>query len=131
VVDVVSSALPLIALGLVLLALGAEALVRGATRLDELIGVPRLVIGRTAVTFGTASPELTVSRYSALTGQGGIALGNAVGSSIFNVLFIFGLSALIAPLVVSAGLVRWGVPIMIAVSSITRARQRPPSEETA
>jgi cation:H+ antiporter len=113
-----STALPLIALGLVLLTLGAEALVRGASRLAELIGIPRLVIGLTVVTFGTASPELTVSLYSALTGQGAIALGNAVGSSIFNVLFILGLSALIAPLAVSAQLVRWDVPIMIVVSIV-------------
>lgn len=110
------TALVLLALGLFLLAVGAEALVRGASRLAELMGIPRLVIGLTVVTFGTASPELTVSLYSALTGQGDIALGNAVGSCIFNVLFILGLSALIAPLAVAAQLVRWDVPIMIAVS---------------
>jgi cation:H+ antiporter len=112
------SALVWLALGLFLLAVGAEALVRGASRLAELMGIPRLVIGLTVVTFGTASPELTVSLYSALTGQGDIALGNAVGSCIFNVLFILGLSALIAPLAVSAQLVRWDVPILIAVSLI-------------
>jgi cation:H+ antiporter len=82
------------------------------------MGIPRLVIGLTVVTFGTASPELTVSLYSALAGQGDIALGNAVGSCIFNVLFILGLAALIAPLVVSPQLVRWDVPIMIAVSAL-------------
>lgn len=111
-----ATAFILIALGLVLLAVGAEALVRGASRLAELMGIPRLVIGLTVVTFGTASPELSVSLYSALAGQGDIALGNAVGSCIFNVLFILGLSALIAPLAVSAQLVRWDVPILIAVS---------------
>ena len=54
------------------------------------MGIPRLVIGFTVVTFGTASPELTVSHDSALSGQGDIALGNVVGSSIFNILAVLG-----------------------------------------
>src|SRR3989304_4666684 len=108
--------LSLFALGLVLLVIGAEALVRGASQLAARIGVSPLVIGLTVVAYGTSTPELVVSVRSALSGQADIALGNVVGSNIFNVLFILGLSALITPLVVSQQLVRLDVPIMIGVS---------------
>jgi cation:H+ antiporter len=108
-------ALKLIA-GLVLLVVGAEALVKGASKIAAVIGISPLVIGLTIVAFGTSSPELAVSIGSALDGQSDIALGNVVGSNIFNVLFILGMSALITPLVVAQQLVRLDVPIMIGVS---------------
>ncbi|MDH3376861.1 MAG: calcium/sodium antiporter [Gammaproteobacteria bacterium] len=104
--------------GLGFLILGAEALVRGASRLAAVIGISPLVIGLTVVAFGTSSPELMVSVKSALSGQPSIAVGNVVGSNIFNVLFILGLSSLIVPLVVSQQLVRLDVPLMIALSVI-------------
>lgn len=103
-------------LGLVVLVVGAEALVRGASRLAAMVGIPSLVIGLTIVAFGTSAPELAVSVSSSLSGQSDLALGNVVGSNIFNVLFILGLSAVIAPLVVAQQLVRLDVPIMIGVS---------------
>ncbi|KUE80505.1 calcium/sodium antiporter [Aeromonas schubertii] len=103
-------------LGLVCLVLGAEALVRGASRLATLVGISPLVVGLTVVAFGTSAPELAVSIQSALDGQAGIAVGNVVGSNIFNVLFILGISALIVPLVVSQQLVRLDVPLMIGAS---------------
>ncbi len=106
----------LLAGGLVLLVIGAEALVRGASRLAAAMGVAPLVIGLTIVAFGTSSPEMAVSVQSTLAGQPDIAVGNAVGSNIFNVLFILGVSALIVPLLVAQQLVRWDVPIMIGVS---------------
>lgn len=102
--------------GLVFLVVGAEALVRGASRLAAFLGISPLVIGLTVVAFGTSSPELAVSIKSALSEQASIAVGNVVGSNIFNVLFILGLSALIVPLVVSRQLVRLDVPLMIALS---------------
>ncbi len=102
--------------GLALLLAGAELLVRGASRLAAALSIPPLVIGLTVVAFGTSAPELAVSVQAALDGRAGIALGNVVGSNIFNVLLILGLSALIAPLVVSRTLVRIEVPIMIGVS---------------
>lgn len=102
--------------GLVLLVAGAEALVRGASRLAALFGISRLVIGLTIVAAGTSSPELAVSLGAALTGQSDIAVGNVVGSNIFNVLLILGLCALILPLRVSSQLVRTDVPVMIGVS---------------
>lgn len=109
--------LVLFLLGLVLLVVGAEILVRGAARLAAAFGIPPLVIGLTVVAFGTSSPELAVSVQSAWDGQPDLAVGNVLGSNIFNVLFILGLSALITPLVVSRQLVRLDVPIMIGVSA--------------
>jgi cation:H+ antiporter len=106
----------LFALGLVLLVLGAELLVRGASKLALSFGISPLVVGLTVVAFGTSSPEFAVSIQSAWAGQVDIALGNVVGSNIFNVLFILGLSALITPLLVARQLIRQEVPIMIGVS---------------
>ena len=103
-------------LGLALLIAGAEVLVRGASGLAAAAGIPPLVVGLTVVAFGTSSPELAVSVGAAWAGQGDVALGNVVGSNIFNVLFILGLSAMVAPLVVSRQLVRLDVPLMIGVS---------------
>ena len=107
-----------LAAGLAFLILGAEALVRGASRLARAWGVSSLVIGLTVVAFGTSAPEMAVSITSSLSGQADLALGNIIGSNIFNVLFILGVSALIAPLVVSEQLVRLDVPVMIGVSLI-------------
>lgn len=106
----------LFVLGLVLLIIGAEALVRGASRLAAMFGISSLVVGLTVVAFGTSSPELAVSINAALNDQASIALGNVVGSNIFNVLFILGAAALIVPLTVSHALIRRDVPLMIAVS---------------
>src|SRR5512145_135792 len=74
--------------GIAFLTVGGEFLVRGASRLAALWGVSPLVIGLTVVAFGTSSPEMAVSVESAYSGQGDIALGNVVGSNIFNVLLI-------------------------------------------
>lgn len=102
--------------GLALLALGGELLVRGASTLAALIGISPLVIGLTVVAFGTSAPELAVSLQAGLSGNPDIAIGNVVGSNIFNVLFVLGACALIAPLIVSVQLVRREVPIMIGVA---------------
>ena len=103
-------------LGLAALLVGAEFLVRGASRLATRIGISPLVVGLTVVALGTSSPEIAVSVGASLNGQGDIALGNVIGSNIFNVLVILGLSALITPLVVQQQLVRLDVPLMIIVS---------------
>lgn len=102
--------------GLVLLVVGAEALVRGASRLAAVAGISPLVIGLTVVAFGTSAPEMAVSAVSSLHGQADIALGNVIGSNIFNVLFILGISALVTPLIVAQQLIWLDVPIMIGVS---------------
>jgi cation:H+ antiporter len=105
-------------IGLVLLIVGADLLVAGASRIAGRLGISPLVIGLTIVAFGTSAPELAVSTTGALTGQADLALGNVVGSSIFNVLFILGMAALVAPLTVQAQLIRIDVPIMIAASGL-------------
>ncbi|NJM58385.1 MAG: calcium/sodium antiporter [Synechococcales cyanobacterium RU_4_20] len=109
----------LLVMGLVLLVVGAEALVRGASNLASSLGISPLIIGLTVVAYGTSAPELAVSIQSSLAGQIDIAVGNVVGSNIFNVLFILGLSAIVAPLVVAQQLIRIDVPVMIGVSILT------------
>ena len=104
------------ALGLIALVVGAELLVRGASKLAFSFGISPLVVGLTVVAFGTSAPEMAVSVQSAWSGQVDIALGNVVGSNIFNVLFILGASALIVPLVVHQQIVRQEVPVMIGAS---------------
>ncbi len=105
-----------ILLGLTVLTVGAEVLLRGAVGLARAVGMSPLVIGLTVVAFGTSAPELAVSIKASWVGQADIALGNVVGSNTFNVLFILGVSALIAPLAASRQLIRLDVPVMIAVS---------------
>lgn len=102
--------------GLALLVGGAELLVRGASRLALRFGISPLVIGLTVVAFGTSAPELAVTVQSGLAGQSGLAIGNIVGSNIFNVLLVLGVSAVITPLVVSQQLVRLDVPLMIGAA---------------
>ena len=111
-----TSAILFIVGGLAILVVGGELLVRGACRIAALVGISPLVIGLTVVAFGTSSPELAVSLKASLDGQTDIAVGNVVGSNIFNVLFILGVSALVTPLVVSSQLIRVDVPLMIVVS---------------
>jgi len=107
--------------GIALLILGAEFLVRGAARLALAVGISPLVVGLTVVAFGTSSPEMAVSVQAALSGRDDLAVGNVVGSNIFNVLFTLGASALIAPLVVARQLVQQEVPIMIGTSLLLGA----------
>jgi len=104
--------------GLLLLVLGAELLVKGASGVANALRVSPLVIGLTVVAFGTSAPEMAVSVVAALTGTPDIALGNVVGSNIFNVLFILGISALITPLLVSRQLIRIDIPVMVSVSGL-------------
>ena len=106
----------LLALGLVLLTAGADFLVRGASAIATRLGLSELVVGLTVVAFGTSAPELAVSVKSALAGQGGIAMGNVIGSNIFNVAAILGISAMICPLVVHLKIIRIDMPIMLAAS---------------
>ena len=102
--------------GLAALVAGADVLVRGASRLALSFGISPLVVGLTIVAFGTSAPEMAVSAGAVLNGQTDLAIGNVVGSNIFNVLFILGISALIAPLVVHIQLIRQEVPILIGAS---------------
>lgn len=103
--------------GLAILVLGAELLVRGAVRLAEGMGVSPLVIGLTVVGFGTSSPELVTSVQAALVGQPGIAVGNIVGSNIFNVLVILGISAMVAPLAITQVALRRDGTVVVATAA--------------
>ncbi|MDZ7854832.1 calcium/sodium antiporter [Sphaerotilus sp.] len=102
--------------GLTALVVGADLLVRGASKLALSFGISPLVVGLTIVAFGTSAPEMAVSVGAVLEGKTDIAIGNVVGSNIFNVLFILGISALIVPLVVNIQLIRQEVPILIGAS---------------
>lgn len=100
-------------LGLIALIGGAELLVRGASRLAALLGVPPLIIGLTIVAIGTSTPELAVSIKAAISDHPDLIVGNCVGSNICNILFILGACALIKPLVVTRQIIWIEVPIMI------------------
>lgn len=107
--------------GLVVLILGADLLVRGASRMAAAFGVSPLVIGLTIVAIGTASPEIAVSLKAAASGQGDLTLGNVLGSNIFNILFILGITSIVAPIVIAEQLIRKDAPIMLGVSLMTLA----------
>lgn len=109
----------LIVIGLFALVGGGELLVRGASTIAAALKISPLVIGLTVVAFGTSAPELGVSLRAAFSGAADVAIGNVVGSNIFNVLFILGLSSLITPLVVNSQLIRFDVPLMVGVSVLT------------
>jgi len=104
--------------GLLLLIGGAEIMVHGAVSAARAAGISPLVVGLTVVAFGTSSPELAVSSWAAWSAQAPLGLGNVIGSNIFNILFILGLSALITPLVVSRQLIVLDVPLMIGTSVV-------------
>ncbi len=99
--------------GLILLIGGAELLVRGASKLALRVGISPLVIGLTVVAFGTSAPELAISLKSGFASETELLLGNVIGSNIFNVLLVLGISAMITPLVVSKDLIRTDIPLMI------------------
>lgn len=103
-------------LGLVLLVGGADLLVRGASQLALRFGIAPIIVGLTVVAYGTSAPELAVSLGAVWNGQHELVIGNAVGSNIFNVLFILGLAGVITPLLVQQKLIRRDVPVMIGTS---------------
>jgi cation:H+ antiporter len=105
-------------LGLVALAAGAESLVRGASKIAMSLGISPLVVGLTIVAIGTSSPEIAVSVGAVLSGTTDIAVGNVVGSNIFNVLVVLGACAVITPMVVNSQVIRQEVPIMIGASVV-------------
>ena len=103
----------MLSLGLGFLIAGAELLVRGASRLGLALGVSPLVIGLTIVAFGTSSPEMAVSVRAVLMNHPDLVIGTNIGSTVFNILFILGICALVAPLIISQQLIWYEVPIMI------------------
>ena len=104
--------------GLILILLGANGLTDGAASIAMRFRIPPIVIGLTVVAFGTSLPELTVSVTSALKGSTDIALGNVIGSNLFNTLMIVGCTALVAPIVITRSTLRKEIPLCILSSIV-------------
>lgn len=103
-------------IGFLLLVKGADWFVEGASSIAKKIKIPSFVIGLTIVAFGTSAPELAVSVTAALKGSNDIAIGNVVGSNIFNTLVVLGMSAAIMPIIVEKGMIKRDYPMSIFVS---------------
>ena len=103
-------------LGLIILILGGEFLVKGSVALAVRMKVSMVVIGLTVVSFATSAPELIVSVYSALTGHPDMALGNVIGSNIANISLVLGLTTLLFPLAFQERLYKFDIPVMLITS---------------
>lgn len=103
-------------LGLGLLYVGAQVLIKGGAALAFRFGLSALVVGLTVIAYGTSSPEMVVSLQAAISGNSAIAVGNVIGSNICNIALILGVCSLVQPLTASAQVIRREVPIMIGVS---------------
>lgn len=108
----------LLLVGLAVLIIGGEVLVRGAVGLSAAMKISPLVIGMTVVSFGTSAPELLVSLQSALDGNPGIAIGNVVGSNIANLALVLGITVLIFPIVAEKQTKRIDYPMMMLASAL-------------
>ncbi len=108
----------LFVVGLIMLFLGGEGLVRGASRLARVLGISPIVIGLTVVAFGTSAPEFVVGLIAALKGASDVVLGNIIGSNISNIGLILGIGAILSPLIIQIRIIKVEVPIMIALSLI-------------
>lgn len=106
----------LLIIGLALILAGANFLTDGSAALAQRFRVPEFIIGLTIVAVGTSTPELVVSVLSAIAGKSDVAIGNVVGSNIFNVFLILGLCALIRPLPLTVGNIRRDIPFGVATS---------------
>lgn len=107
-----------LALGLVILIAGAELLIRGASSIALRAGLRPMIVGLTVVALGTSSPELVVSVTSAVRGHTEVAIGNVVGSNLFNMLAILGFAALVRPMSIRTQTIRYDMPMMIGISLI-------------
>lgn len=108
----------LLLVGFVVLVKGADFFVDGSSSIAAALKVPAVIIGLTVVAFGTSAPELAVSVTASLHGSNGIAVGNVVGSNMFNLLMVIGVSALIAPVVVNKTILKVDYPICIAATAL-------------
>ena len=106
----------LLIVGFALLMVGANYFVKGASNISALLRVPPILVGLTIVSFGTSSPEATVSIIAALNGNDDVSLGNVLGSNLFNTLFVLGVTAFIAPLIVKSQTLRKEIPFSFLAS---------------
>lgn len=111
-----ASTIILLVAGLVAVVLGSDFLVDGASSIARRLKVSEFVIGLTIVGFGTSCPELVVSLTGALHGSADVSVGNVIGSNAFNTLLILGITALISPLVITAGNRKRDIPVMMIVT---------------
>lgn len=102
--------------GLALILTGANLLTDGASAVARRWGVSDMVVGLTVVAFGTSAPELVISIVAAINGNGELAVGNAVGSNIFNILAIVGITSLVRPIKVQTGTMTTDIPLVIISS---------------
>ena len=106
----------LVVVGVALVLWGADRLTDGATALAQRMNVPQIVLGLTVVAMGTSMPEFFVSMVSAIKGTPDLAVGNVVGSNIFNTMFIVGISAAVAPMAISRSAVRKDIPFAVVAT---------------
>lgn len=104
--------------GLAVLVWSADRFVEGSAALARHFGIPALLIGMVIVGFGTSAPEMVVSLFAALQGNGGIALGNAYGSNIVNIGIILGVTAIISPIAVQSTILKRELPVLMAVTGL-------------
>ena len=105
------------ALGMVLLLLGGDLLVRGAARLARALGISPLAVGLTVVAFGTSAPELAVNVLAAARGSGGLSFGNIIGSNLANIGLIFGMAAVFRPIPIHDVVIRREIPMMLLATA--------------
>ncbi len=105
-------------IGLVLILVGANMLTDGASAIASRMGLSDLIIGLTIVAFGTSAPELVISVISAANGSAPLAIGNVVGSNIFNALVIIGITALVRPIVVERSVMTIEIPIVVFAAAV-------------
>ncbi len=108
-------------IGLVLILVGANALTDGSSSIAKRWGVSDLIIGLTVVAFGTSAPEFVISLMSALKGSSELAVGNVVGSNIFNILIIVGVTALVRPIIVERNILSVEIPMVLLSSMVLLA----------
>ena len=106
----------LLLFGLALILVGANALTDGASSVARRLGVSDLVVGLTIVAFGTSAPELVISAISSARGSASLAIGNVVGSNIFNILMIIGITAMVRPIVIQRNVLTTEIPLVILSS---------------
>ena len=111
----------MIVAGVVLVLWGADRLTDGAVALAERMNIPQIVIGLTIVALGTSAPEFCVSLVSALRGTADLAVGNVVGSNIFNTMLIVGVAAMVAPMTILPSTIRKDVPVALISSVVLTA----------
>ncbi len=109
-----------VAVGLILLMFGANWMINGTVAIARFYGISELVISLSIVAFGTSLPEIATSMVAGLRGERDIAVGNAIGSNIFNILLVLGVAAIVTPngIIISSAVLRFDMPVMIAVAII-------------